>query len=241
MHTVSTELKKRVTAQVKESIKKSGVNLPMPTILYNINSARLGGSARISTNTIRLNPVFLNAHTDAFIKQTVQHEVCHLITFKKYGAFIDAHGEQWKREMRNLGIPPDRCHQYTVPAGVKAGKQTRKFDIVCTKCGTIMQTGMRSYNNMLAGRSSYKHSKCGGNIIVGRSPNQVLAVRPAPQAVTPKAPAGTQSKLAKCFAMYKTYKHTYDRATMIRTFIQEAGCTTAGAATYFATCKNLDK
>jgi hypothetical protein len=56
-----------------------------------------------------------------------------------------------------------------------------------------------------------------------------------------KAPVGTQSKLAKCFAIYKTYKHTYDRSTMIYTFVQEAGCTNAGAATYYATCKNLDK
>lgn len=239
MHTVSAELKKRVNDRIDWCAKKLGVNLPTPSIKYDINSARIAGTAQYSTNTIRLNPVFLNAHTEQFIKQTVAHEYAHLAAQKKYGAFIEAHGAEWKREMRNLGIPPSRCHQYTVPKGVKAGKQTVKFDLVCAKCNTVMQVGAKTRNNILTGRSSYTHSKCGGKLSLGKA-KAAVAVAPVKAPAAPKAPAGTQSKLAKCFAIYKTYKHTYDRATMIYTFVQEAGCTDLGAATYYSKVKAMD-
>lgn len=239
MHTVSAELKARVSAKIAECIEKSGVALDMPTVVYNINSARIGGTANRATNTIAINPVYLNAHTEKYISTTTVHEACHLIAFKKYGNYISAHGKEWKHEMRMQGAEPNRCHEYKVPVGVKLGNSRPRYDTVCVKCGAITQA-TKSVLNRIAAGGHYTHRSCGGRIAVGNSPTE-LVVRSTPKVTTPKAPAGTQSKLAKCFAIFKTYKHTYDRATMIYTFIQEAGCTNAGAVTYYSTCKNLDK
>lgn len=243
MHTVSAALKAKVEARVRECIAKAGVALPMPTIKYDINSARLGGQANYVKNHIRVNPVFLNAYGDEYIKHTVGHEVAHLTAGKRHGWRIQAHGAEWKAEMLRIGLTPKRCHSYKVPAGIKVGKQTTKHACSCDRCGYQSEVGSKVANKIKAG-AIYKHRGCGGKIVLPLKLSGTMVSIPTKTAKahtvkTPGklAPAAAGSKLDQCRVLWKTHqlpKAPQSRATMINLFVKIAGCTPAGAATYYA-------
>lgn len=48
--------------------------------------------------------------------------------------------------------------------------------------------------------------------------------------------AGGETKLSKCKAIYAA-NATLDKAAVIKLFVEQAGCTPAGANTYYLTCK----
>lgn len=66
---------------------------------------------------------------------------------------------------------------------------------------------------------------------------QVKVKKATAPASKPAFPTG-ETKLAKCYKLFENYPG-YTRAEMINVFVQEAGCTPAGAATYYATCKKI--
>ena len=50
-----------------------------------------------------------------FLRQTVAHEVAHLVAHQLFGDRIQAHGEEWQLIMRGVyELPPNRCHNYEV-------------------------------------------------------------------------------------------------------------------------------
>ena len=234
MHTVSAALKNKVEARIKECIMKAGVQLPPVKVAYDINSAQLGGEAHYSKNLIRVNPVFLNAYTDDYIEQTVGHEAAHLIARAKYGRMIDAHGPEWKRVMVDLGLKPARCHNYSVPAGVVAGKQMTKYECVCSRCSYTTQVGAKVANKLRAGDVA-THRGCGGRITL--KPDNIVRTGVTPVAKPAAATtARTGTKLDICRSIYLANR-LQPRATLIQLFVSQAGCTIAGAATYYSKLK----
>ncbi len=243
MHTVSAAMKAKVEARVRECIAKSGVALPMPTILYDINSARLGGQANYRKNHIRVNPVFLNAYGDDYIKHTIGHEIAHLTAGKRYGWGISAHGLEWKNEMARIGLPAKRCHSYKVPEGVKVGKNVTKHACSCELCGYKTEVGSKVANKIKAG-AVYRHRGCGGRIgfplqLTGKLVSIPTTTARAHTVKTQAAPAPAKagSKLDICRQLWATHQlplAPQSRATMIDLFVRFAGCTAAGAATYYA-------
>lgn len=228
MFQVSAELKKRVNDKIAECARKSGIDCGKIEVRYDINSKRLGGQAILGQNVIRLNPVYLNAHTDHYINSTVPHEWAHLAAHKKYGRYISAHGTEWKNTMRSVGVVPSRTHSYTVPEGVQVGKRTAKYAVVCDRCNEQLECGPKVFAKLQRG-ASYHHKHCGGKITaVGKK-----AAAPVVNPVVKKAAPSTGSKLDRCREIYKLYaKH--DRKTIIETFVHYIGMTPAGAATYYA-------
>lgn len=111
-----------VEAKITESLETLGnyVNrsLSFPVVRYDLRG-RTAGQA-IGGRTIRLNADLLyGPHRDDMLAQTVPHEVAHIVQFQVYGHNTKHHGEEWKRLMRALGLPPTRCHSYeTRPARV---------------------------------------------------------------------------------------------------------------------------
>lgn len=66
---------------------------------------------------------------------------------------------------------------------------------------------------------------------------QVKVKKATAPASKPSVPTG-ESKIAKCYKLFENYPG-YTRAEMINVFVQEAGCTPAGAATYYSSIKKL--
>lgn len=77
--------------------------------------------------TIRLNPVLCFENVERFMKQTVGHEVAHLVTRVVYGSTkqvedpktgkkvtkkIRSHGAEWRSVMVKFDLEPTTCHTY---------------------------------------------------------------------------------------------------------------------------------
>lgn len=60
------------------------------------------------------------------------------------------------------------------------------------------------------------------------------------QAAAPKRtrPAPGESKLDKCKAIFAANREA-DKTTVVKMFVEQAGCTPAGANTYYLTCKKV--
>ena len=262
---VSVALKQQVNQKIQQCVdiieKNYGVKMRPITVKFDINSARLGGEARYGPNTVRFNPVFLNAHTDKYLNTTVIHEVAHLGVHAVHRG-ASAHGTEWKRMMIVLGAVPNRCHDYTVPGGLPAGKPKAKFQYNCVACGEVVFAGPKVHANLQAG-ASYFHKRCGrhGKLVfvngVGKmsyaaakqqvidaagpkspTPRTPVPRTPVPRTPVPRSPTPrqAQTKLALCKIIYANSVGV-DRASVIELFIKQADCTIAGAATYYATCK----
>lgn len=73
------------------------------------------GVAYLDRNQLRFNEQLYRANTEHFLRQTVAHEVAHLIAHQMFGPRIRPHGEEWQLIMRGVyGLPPERCHTYEV-------------------------------------------------------------------------------------------------------------------------------
>lgn len=268
MHQVSAALKARVTAKINECVTKintkHNINMPTVHVRYDINSGRLGGEARLYENTVRVNPVFLNAHTEEYINQTIPHEVAHLGVHQVYrvgrGQVVDAHGHQWKNMMVNvLGIPADRCHSMTVPEGVRVGKPKPKYNYTCSGCNAVVVVGPKHHAKIQAGHHMW-HKSCGSStrLVYAAAAGRVsyaearrqgtnpAPATPAPQAPAEKVlkPAKTGSKLDQCYTWFQHYVNNVPegwtlRQICINVFQNEVGMSEAGASTYYNTCKKM--
>ncbi len=71
------------------------------------------GQAWPHKNLIRLNPVLYLENQEHYLKQTVAHEIAHLIAYEHYGSEIRPHGREWQWIMTCIfQLPAERCHQY---------------------------------------------------------------------------------------------------------------------------------
>ena len=66
-------------------------------------------------NLLRFNPQLYQENREDFLRQTVPHEVAHLVAHQLFGLRIQPHGEEWQLIMRGVyELPPSRCHTYAV-------------------------------------------------------------------------------------------------------------------------------
>ncbi|MBA1272577.1 SprT family zinc-dependent metalloprotease [Stutzerimonas azotifigens] len=74
------------------------------------------GVAHLQQNLLRFNAQLYEQNREHFLRQTVAHEVAHLVAHQLFGPQIRPHGEEWQLIMRGVyELPPDRCHTYEVP------------------------------------------------------------------------------------------------------------------------------
>ena len=73
------------------------------------------GVAHLQENKLRFNPQLYRDNPDDFLRQTVAHEVAHMIAHALFGARIAPHGKEWQQIMRGVyQLQPLRCHTYAV-------------------------------------------------------------------------------------------------------------------------------
>jgi len=91
----------------KRSFKRPQVSLKL--------RGQKAGVAHLHENLLRFNPQLYRENSQHFLKQTVAHEVAHLIAHQLFGERIQPHGEEWQLIMRGVyELPPERCHHYEV-------------------------------------------------------------------------------------------------------------------------------
>lgn len=74
------------------------------------------GVAHLNENRLRFNAQLYAQNREDFLRQTVAHEVAHLIAHQLFGHAIQPHGKEWQAIMRGVyGLSPTRCHSYAVP------------------------------------------------------------------------------------------------------------------------------
>ncbi|MBX9756371.1 MAG: SprT family zinc-dependent metalloprotease [Pseudomonadaceae bacterium] len=85
-----------------------------PVVSFKLRGQK-AGVAHLTENLLRFNPQLYQANHADFLKQTVAHEVAHLVAHQLFGPRIQAHGEEWQLIMRGVyELPPHRCHSYAV-------------------------------------------------------------------------------------------------------------------------------
>lgn len=73
------------------------------------------GVAHLHENLLRFNAQLYQENREHFLRQTVAHEVAHLVAHQLFGDAIQPHGEEWQLIMRGLyELPADRCHNYEI-------------------------------------------------------------------------------------------------------------------------------
>jgi len=122
-------------------------------------TSRLGSARSIKvTESFRLRfsvPLWPRA-TPKERRDTVIHEVCHLVAQKRAwarGVKIQAHGPEWQRLMRECGIEPERTHNVS-----NEGLTTRRRVEVSCKCGSTSVTPYVA--GRIAAGATYRCKRC---------------------------------------------------------------------------------
>ncbi len=160
-HSGLTELPERLALkELQRGLRQLNTRLgrrdPMPRLRFDLRG-RSAGQARLQEWSIRLNPTLLHQHGVDFIRDTVPHELAHLIAFAQYGGRIRPHGEEWRHLMRLLGRPATVCHDYEV----KPARQLRRFDYHCG-CRPHQLSSIRHRRCLQGMRYLCRH--CGGEL-----------------------------------------------------------------------------
>jgi SprT protein len=97
----------RAEAHFKRSFRRPEVSLRL--------RGQKAGVAHLQENLLRFNPTLYAQNREDFLRQTVPHEVAHLIAQALYGRRIRPHGAEWQTIMREVfALQPLRCHSYAV-------------------------------------------------------------------------------------------------------------------------------
>lgn len=107
-------------------------NMPTPAIVF-YEKGRAAGMASATNGDIlnlEFNVHFILNNWDEMISDTVPHEIAHLVDYWINGKF-NAHGAEWQRIMRQMGVNPSRTHDMKV----KRARRTRRYSYIA-KCGT---------------------------------------------------------------------------------------------------------
>lgn len=162
-----SEIKKEVADKISHcrNVLSAIYGFPIPGIVVNfklkgtkagvfcVKTKKVGGKISM-TCEIKLNSTLMLENKEEFIENTIPHEFCHYVTFlkklqdknpdKKYSV----HGPVWKQMMRDLGLEPDRCHQYDV----ESVKKKVKRHIYTCACDKEMKISSVVHNRIRQGR-----------------------------------------------------------------------------------------
>lgn len=131
-------------------------------------------------NLLRFNLQLYRENSEDFLKQTVPHEVAHLVAHQLFGDRIQPHGEEWQLIMRGVyELPPHRCHNYAV--------KRRTVTRYIYRCRALAATS-RSRRNAIAW-CARGGAICAGAVVIP----WCIAARPGWNKASQGTPAPTQS------------------------------------------------
>ena len=253
---ITAAIKAKVEAKVNACVatveKHYGITFKKPTVSFNVRGTT-GGYAKYASWEVDFNPVLLLENLDTYLIDVIPHEVAHLAAkliypqtlVRSFGKKRSPHGSEWASIMTVLGADPKRTHKMNT-ANAKV-RTMAKYEYKCSGCGQSYQLSAKRHNKLNAGAFMW-HTPCGqerGQIVAVASTSVVKPVVAVPTVSNPatrvKIPTHTKAgvtKLSRCYRLFENYPG-YSRAEMVNVFVQECGCTVAGASTYYATCKKM--
>jgi SprT protein len=139
--------------------RRHRVQRPQPELGFDL-TGRSAGQVRFTPGRpplIRFNLSIAAEHPEAFIDETVAHEVAHLVTTACFPG-ARPHGPEWRSVMGSFGWhDPPRCHSFTVPQ-VQVRRQ-RRWRYACS-CRVHQLSTTRHYR-VETGRATYLCRHCG--------------------------------------------------------------------------------
>lgn len=122
---------------------------------WNSRFTRRMGDASPALMRIRLSIPLWDRVDDVKHKNTVIHEVCHLLNPIINGPRVSSHGAGWKRLMRICGQNPTRCH-----SADRTGLARTMPRVATARCRCMTHNLTKILlNKMLRGRQ-YRCNKC---------------------------------------------------------------------------------
>lgn len=137
----------------QQALQVLKINLPIPDVLFK-QRGRIAGSARLQEHSVNFNKVLLEDNLDAFLKEVIPHELCHLLTYKLHGR-VRPHGREWQGMMWHIfGLQGQTTHAMDTKK-----VEGKKFRYHCA-CDQI-ELSIRRHNKVLRGEASYRCKRCG--------------------------------------------------------------------------------
>ena len=100
-----------------------------PKVCFDVTGTN-GGEANYQDWSVHFNLEIAKTNLEHYLKQTVPHEIAHLVDYKKYGGW--GHKRTWKAIMKHVfGLTPDRCHSYDVSEVKKKKYDTYLYTCKC--------------------------------------------------------------------------------------------------------------
>jgi predicted SprT family Zn-dependent metalloprotease len=184
MDTITPEMRQTAAAQALDTLRSLGREDLIPLLWIDWKSrftSRMGDAlyaretdrVRRSSERFRINGVICRARfsvplwlraSEAERKQTVIHEICHLVAHHEAhlaGRKVSsAHGYEWKAVMRRAGVQPKRCHNVN-----NNGLSKKKTILTKCRCGEHYVTPLVAGRIMLK-ISTYSCGKCHAKLTV---------------------------------------------------------------------------
>lgn len=121
------ELYRAAEERVRELCRRHRIK--EPTLALDLRG-RAAGRADRARNHVRLNPVLFRENFDAFLRQTIPHELCHLWKHQ-LGLGGRSHGEEWQRLMRLMGAEPRRTHSFDTSRAIVRRVRRHPYRCAC--------------------------------------------------------------------------------------------------------------
>lgn len=144
-------------AQAEPLLRGAGRRRAQVRVLCDLRGKAAGQVVWAQGETrIRYNLALAKHQPEAFIQQTVPHEVAHVVTRLLYPK-ARPHGPEWRRVMAHLGIADvQRCHNFAV---APPSHSQRRWPYRCS-CRDHQLSATR-HNRILRGERNYLCRHCG--------------------------------------------------------------------------------
>ena len=155
---LAEEARKFTLALLQQAGEHFGLILEPVDIRFDLTGNAAGMVRFVASGppTIRYNQALLEKYHQEFIKQTVPHEVAHVMVALLHPHRTAPHGPEWRQMMAFFGAEPKRCHAYQVDGpGIR---RLTRFNYQCG-CREHQITAIR--RNRIARGQRYYCRHCG--------------------------------------------------------------------------------
>lgn len=148
----------RYLARAEPLFRQAGRAAPTVELAFDLRGRAAGQVVRRQGRPLRIryNLAIAQGQPEAFLAETVPHEVAHVVTAICHRR-ARPHGPEWRSVMRWFGIAQAaRCHRFEVPAG---GRRQRRWPYRCG-CGEHQLSTTRHHRVLHKG-TRYLCRRCG--------------------------------------------------------------------------------